>query len=85
MPTIARHGPYRIFFYSNEGAEPIHIHVQRESSVAKFWLEPVALASASGFSARELRLLEQIVTDHRQPWIEAWYEFFDRRSSPESS
>ncbi len=30
MPTVFRSGPYRFFFYSNEGSEPPHIHVQRD-------------------------------------------------------
>ncbi|KAB2961114.1 MAG: DUF4160 domain-containing protein [Candidatus Methylomirabilis oxygeniifera] len=40
MPTILRSGPYRFYFYSNERAEPPHIHVQRERFFAKFWLNP---------------------------------------------
>ncbi|HMD50258.1 MAG TPA: DUF4160 domain-containing protein [Bryobacteraceae bacterium] len=58
MPTIARLGPYRVFFFSNERLEPPHVHIQRERFLAKYWLEPISLASATGFSARELRRLE---------------------------
>jgi hypothetical protein len=83
MPTIARLGPYRVFFFSNEALEPPHVHMQREKSLAKFWLEPIALASATGFSARELRQLERLVVENREAWMEAWDEFFDRRNSPE--
>jgi hypothetical protein len=36
MPTLGRIGPFRFFFYSNEGAEPPHIHVQQERKIAKF-------------------------------------------------
>jgi hypothetical protein len=85
MPTIARLGPYRVFFFSNERLEPPHVHMQRERSLAKYWLEPISLASATGFSARELRRLEQLVTENQQNWLEAWHEFFSRRNSPESS
>ena len=28
MPTILRHGRWRFFFYSNEGSEPAHVHVE---------------------------------------------------------
>jgi hypothetical protein len=49
MPTVLRIGPYRFFFFSNEGDEPVHIHVQRERALAKFWLKPVLLAGSSGF------------------------------------
>ena len=44
MPTVARIGPYRFFFYGNEGLELAHIHVQRDRRLAKFWLDPVTLA-----------------------------------------
>lgn len=57
MPTIKRIGPYRFFFYSNENDEPSHIHIQRERMLAKFWLNPVMLASSTGFRSHELGLL----------------------------
>ena len=76
MPTVARAGPYRFFFFSNEGFEPAHIHVQRERAVAKFWLEPVALASSSGFPGHELRRLEALVEDRRDEFEAAWNDFF---------
>ncbi|HTR38030.1 MAG TPA: DUF4160 domain-containing protein [Bryobacteraceae bacterium] len=49
MPTIARVGPYRVFFFSNEGFEPPHVHIQREQALAKFWLETVALRMQLAF------------------------------------
>jgi hypothetical protein len=77
MPTVAQIGPYRFFFYSNEGGEAPHIHAKREAKVAKFWLDLVGLAGGGGFGARELRELERLVTENRQRWIEAWNEYFD--------
>jgi hypothetical protein len=77
MPTVARVGPYRSYFFSNEGIEPAHIHVQRDRQLAKFWLRPVSLASSTGFSAQELRRIEEIVTRNRDAFEEAWHAFFD--------
>jgi Domain of unknown function (DUF4160) len=85
MPTIARLGPYRVFFFSNEDLEPPHVHVQRERSLAKFWLQPIVLAAATGFSGRELRQIERLVAEYQEAWLEAWHEFFVSRNSPESS
>jgi hypothetical protein len=85
MPTVARLGPYRVFFFSNEGLEPPHVHVQREESLAKFWLQSIALASATGFSARELRQIEELVRENQEFWLEAWHEFFGSADLPESS
>ena len=76
MPTVARIGPYRFFFFSNEGLEPRHIHVQQERNLAKFRLETVALASSVGFRAHELRELERLVVENRQTFVEAWDGFF---------
>jgi hypothetical protein len=54
MPTVLRVGRYRFFFYSNEGQEPPHIHVEAAENGAKFWLAPISLASNHGFRGRDL-------------------------------
>ena len=77
MPTVARKGPYRFFFYSNEGQEPPHIHVQEGRKLAKFWLGPVALASSKHFAAHELRSLHRMVVEERAGFVEAWHGYFD--------
>lgn len=48
-PTILQSGPYRLFFFSSDRAEPPHVHVMRETKLAKFWLGPVRLATTVGF------------------------------------
>ena len=74
-----RVGPYRVFFFSNEGHEPPHVHVQRETKLAKLWIEPdVRLSSSSGFVASELRLIQRIVEERRKELADAWHEFFGR-------
>jgi hypothetical protein len=76
MPTLEQIGPYRFFCYSNEGDEGPHVHVKREAKIAKFWLDPVALAAAGGFAPHELREIERIVRERRVAWMEAWHEYF---------
>lgn len=49
MPTIAIVGPYRVFFYSADGVEPRHVHIERDEGIAKYWLSPVRLARSRGF------------------------------------
>ncbi|PIP45103.1 MAG: hypothetical protein COX16_14950 [Deltaproteobacteria bacterium CG23_combo_of_CG06-09_8_20_14_all_51_20] len=45
MPTVSKiPRPYRFFFYSFDCKERMHVHVQRERMVCKFWIQPVALA-----------------------------------------
>ncbi len=77
MPTVRRIGSARFFFYSNEGTEPPHIHVEQAGAVAKFWLEPVSLPSSTRFRGDELRRLERLVVEHRDEFLEAWHEFFN--------
>ena len=76
MPTILRQGPYRFFFYSSDGEEPRHVHVERDDHVAKFWLAPVRLQTIGGFGPAEIRRIAGIVEDHRREFVEAWNEYF---------
>jgi len=78
MPTVLRIRSYRFFFVSLDRSEPPHIHVRRENMVAKFWLEPVALERAGGFSRVELNAISNLVQEHRQQFMRSWYEFFGR-------
>lgn len=78
MPTVMRIGSHRFFFYSNEGSEPPHVHVQSGEKSAKFWLDPVALARSSGYDAREILLLHRYVEQHGAVLEEAWHAFFHR-------
>lgn len=75
MPTLRNiSGPYRLYFYSFDCDEPKHVHVQRESRICKFWLEPLALAENSGFSASEVSAIRRIIETNRVKVLEAWYE-----------
>lgn len=75
MPTILRIGPYRVYFYSHEPNEPPHVHVDRDKASSKVWLDPVALASSLGFSARELREIERLVSLNKAILLKAREEF----------
>jgi hypothetical protein len=76
MPTVLRIGPFRFFFYSNEDGEPAHIHIQRDKMLAKYWLNPIVLASSTRFPPKELRRIESLVIEHREALLEAWNEYF---------
>jgi len=78
MPTVLRSGPYRFFFYAADQVEPRHVHVERDDAVAKFWLEPVVLERAGGYSREELNTIAELVQEHQAQLLESWYEFFGR-------
>jgi hypothetical protein len=77
VPTVFTEGPYRFFFYSADRNEPVHVHVERDASRAKFWLDPVRLARSGGFGAAELREVERLVAANGQRLVEKWNEYFN--------
>jgi hypothetical protein len=70
MPTVLRIDPYRFYFVSHDVHEPPHIHVDRDSDSAKFWLGPVALASNIGFRTVELRRVQRLVVEHESRLVD---------------
>ncbi len=76
MPTVLRTGPYRFFFVSHDRGEPAHVHVRRENNVAKYWLDPVALADSGGFGRAELNRIAILTSENRNFFLEQWNEFF---------
>jgi hypothetical protein len=75
MPTVQNiSGPFRLFFYSFDCNEPIHVHVRRERMTCKFWLEPLALSENHGFPSKELNRIRRIIQANTEIIIEAWYE-----------
>jgi hypothetical protein len=80
VPTVLKAAGYRFFFFSNEGQEPAHIHVEQAERYAKFWLTPVSLASNVGFRSRELTALVQLVGEHRVLFQEKWNEYFGHQN-----
>ena len=76
MPTVFRYRGIRFFFYSNEGSEPPHVHVERGNSTAKFWLHSVECGRSRGFSERELSRIARLVSTNLAQIEEAWREHF---------
>ena len=76
MPTVLRSGPYRVFFYSGDGAEPPHVHVQRDDAEAKFWLDPTELSRSTGFGPSEIRRIRSMILSREQHLVDAWNEYF---------
>ena len=77
MPTVLRVRAYRFFFVSLDRGEPAHVHVRREKMVAKYWLEPDALARTGRFRKVELAAIAKLVNEYREQLVESWHEFFD--------
>ena len=77
MPTVLREAGYRFYFYSRENDEPPHIHVEHGDKLAKYWLEPVELASSKRFRAHELGEVRNRVLQYRTTFLEAWHDHIE--------
>ena len=78
MPVALRVKGYRFFFFSLEGHEPPHIHVEQAERFAKFWLNPISLVKSRGFRSNELSEIQKIIEENRDTLLEKWNEHFSR-------
>ncbi|HHT9114609.1 MAG: DUF4160 domain-containing protein [Planctomycetes bacterium] len=78
MPTALRVGAYRFFFYAGDRDEPLHVHIERDDKIAKFWLDPVRLQSSGGFSRMEIGKIRMIIGEYHSKLVEAWHEYFGK-------
>jgi len=77
MPTVLRIDGYRFFFFSNEGNEPVHIHVESGDGYCKFWLTPVvSLAYSTEYNSTELNKIRKLVEENSTLIIKSWNEYF---------
>jgi len=76
MPTIHRVGPYRFFFYAGDRDEPMHIHVEQDNRIAKFWLDPIRLHKSGGFNRPQINKIQKIIEENCEKLVEAWNEYF---------
>ena len=82
MPTMLRIQGFRFFFYSLERGEPPHVHVTHGSKAAKYWLDPVELASSDGFRAHELNRVRALVAEHSIEFRRRWDEHLSSQAGP---
>lgn len=76
MPTVLLVAGFRFYFYSNEGNEPPHVHVEHAEGTAKFWLQPVFLVEEYDMQPLALRRARLLVTQHQKFFLEKWNDYF---------
>ena len=76
MPTVLMIRGWRLFFYSNELDEPMHIHARKAETECKFWLNPdifeIEEAYSHNFKPQLRKEIRKIIFDHLDDLIEAW-------------
>ena len=75
MPTVLRILGFRFHFYSDEGTEPAHIHVEAGDAECKFWLSPVVLAKNRGMKAVDIRRVERLIFENQAFLLEKYSDF----------
>ncbi len=74
---------WRVFFYADEGNEPVHVHARKGDAECKLWLNVGAFdleeAWAYKITPRLRRELRQIVFDHFDMIVEEWNRRFGDR------
>jgi hypothetical protein len=72
-------GSFRFHFYSDEGNEPPHIHVETPNGECKFWLDPVRLSKNKGVEPETIRRIEKTVFEYRDFFEEKFNDHFGRK------
>ena len=81
MPTIFRKKGWRIFFYSNEGNEQMHVHAIKGETEVKYWisqkLNMISYANSCNLSPMMQRDIEEILIDQLPLIIHTWHNHFN--------
>jgi hypothetical protein len=82
MPTILVILGWRLFFYANEGNEPIHVHCRKGEMECKYWMDrktfDIEETLAFNMSEKDKRQIRKIIYDHFE-YIELQWDDFQRR------
>ena len=83
LPTLFEIYGYRVFFWSNETGEPVHVHVCKGKPTAnatKIWLppesNPVLANNNSNIPDKELKRILKMIALNRDSIIAQWYDYF---------
>lgn len=76
MPTLLIVDGFKFFFYANDH-EPPHVHVLKGERWAKIEVESGNVVHST-LKRQELRACLALVAQHRQPFLEQWYDWFNR-------
>ena len=71
-----------MFFYSNEGNEPIHIHAEKADMDCKFWVleEEIEIKEAYAYNLnqKDRKEIKKIIYQHFDLIVDSWYKYFEK-------
>lgn len=81
VPTVIFILGWRLFFYSNEGTEPIHIHAEKGGMECKYWLllDEIEIREAFSYNMtpNAKREIKKIIYQHFDLIVISWNEYFN--------
>ncbi|MBE8952117.1 MAG: DUF4160 domain-containing protein [Quinella sp. 1Q7] len=85
LPILFELYGYKIFFWSNENDEPVHVHVakgKQTPNATKIWLpadsNPVVVHNKSRIPQKDLTRILKAVALERDTIIARWYDYFGK-------
>jgi hypothetical protein len=76
MPTLLVLNGYQFYFFSNEGEEPPHIHVDKADATMKVWLDTLEIAYNYGYNPKQVKFILKAIQEHKESFINGWNSFF---------
>ena len=84
MPTILYIFGWRLFFYSNENNEPIHVHAEKGDMECKFWIlaDEVEIKEAFSYNLTpsSKKEIKKIIYQHFDLIVDAWNNYFKQNT-----
>jgi hypothetical protein len=80
LTVIANLSGYRLFFFSVDRGEPMHVHVAKGRAYTKVWMQPLALARPRNFRRHELNERARLIEAQREEIERKWREHFGRKA-----
>ena len=80
MPTILLISGWRIYFWSNEGSEPVHVHAEKGEMECKYWIDvenfAISPAMEYNLTPQARRQIRKIIYEHFEYIVGEWNRFF---------
>ncbi len=85
MPTVLYMLGWRLFFFPNEGNEPIHIHCENAEKSCKFWLDvenfDIIETYSYSMTGRDKRIIRKIIFQNFDLIVQEWERMHHGKNS----
>ena len=75
MPTVLRVGGYQFIIFTSDHP-PAHVHIRRESKLAKVRLDSIEFERTGGFNVGEQSKIIEIVHDYQAFLLAEWDKLY---------